>query len=221
MSGPSYECLYANVGSNGRNSDGHVWARCSLKKALDSPDNPLNIPPPCPLPGASKAVPFVITADEAFSLASYMLKPYPRKSLTVEERIANYRISRGRRISENILGIFGNRWRCFRAPFLLSPVKVQKITMAATALTLHNWLNGDRFSRNVYCPPGLIANEDPVTGETIQGTWRDDSPLESLVSLQPSLQHNYNTGAKETRQEYTRWFNDEGDVPWQRKMCGL
>ena len=88
MSGPSYECLHADVGTNGRNSDGHAWARCSLKKALDSPDNPLNIPPPRPLPGASKAVPFVITADEAFSLASYMLKPCPRKSLTVEERIA-------------------------------------------------------------------------------------------------------------------------------------
>ena len=84
MSGPSYECLYADVGTNGRrNSDGHTWARCSLRKASDSPDNPLNIP--CPLPGASKAVPFVITSDEAFSLASYMLKPYPRKSLTVEE----------------------------------------------------------------------------------------------------------------------------------------
>jgi len=116
MSGPSYECLYADVGTNGWNSDGHAWARCSLKKTLDSPDNPLNIPPPCPLPGASKAVPFVITADEEFSLASYMLKPYPRKNLTAEERIANYRISRGRRISENMLGILANRWRCYRAP---------------------------------------------------------------------------------------------------------
>ena len=219
MSGPSYECLYADVGTNGRNSDGHAWARCSLKKALDSPDNPLNIPPPCPLPGASKAVPFVITADEAFPLASYMLKPYPRKSLTVEERIANYRISRGRRISENILGILANRWRCFRAPFLVSPVKVQKIAMAI--LTLHNWLNSDRFSRNVYCPPGLTDNENPVTGEITQGSWRDDSPLESPVSLQPSLKHNYSRDAQEMRQEYTRWFNDEGNVPWQRKMCGL
>ena len=219
MSGPSYGCLYADVGTNGRNSDGHACARCSLKKALDSPDNPLNIPPPYPLSGASKAVPFVITAHEAFSLASYMLKPYPRKSLTVEERIANYRISRGRRISENILGILANRWRCFRAPCLWSPVKVQKITMAV--LTLHNWLNSHGFSRNVYCPSGLTDNENPVTGEIIQGTWRDDSSLESLVSLQPSLKHNYNRGAQEMRQEYTRWFNDEGDVPWQRKMRGL
>ena len=116
-----------------------------------------------------------------------MLKPYPRKSLIVEERIANYRISRGRRISEDILGILANRWRCFRAPFLLSPVKVQKITMAV--LTLHNWLNSDRFSWNVYYPPGLTDNENPVTGEIIQGTWRDDSPLESLVFL------HYNRGA--------------------------
>ena len=84
-------------------------------------------------------------------------------------------------------------------------------------LTLHNWLNSDKFSRNVYCPPTLTDNENPVTGEIIQGTWRDDSPLKSLVSLQ----HNYNRGAQELRQEYTRWFNDEGDVWRQRKMCGL
>ena len=101
-------------------------------------------------------------------------------------------------------------------PFILNPVKVQKITIAV--LTLHNWLNSDRLSRNVYCPPGLTHNENPVTGEIIEGTWRDNSPLESLVSLQPSLKHNYNRGAQEMRQEYTRWFNNEGDVPWQRKM---
>ena len=130
-----------------------------------------------------------------------MLKPYPRKSLTVNERIANYRISRGRRIFDNILGILANSWRCFRAPFLLSPVKVQKIAMAV--LTLHKWLNSDRFSRNVYCPPGLTDNENPVTGEITQGSWRDDSPLESLVSLQTSLKHNYNRGAQEMGQEFT------------------
>ena len=52
---------------------------------------------------------------------------------------------------------------------------------------LHNWLNSDRFSRNVYCLPGPTDNENPVTGEIIQGTWREDSPLKWLVSLQPPL----------------------------------
>ena len=104
----------------------HGIRRCSLKKALESCDNPLNIPPLRPLPGATKPIAFVLTGDEAFPLSKHMFKPYPRRNLTVEERIANYRISRGRKISENILGILGNRWRCFLAPFLLQPEKEQQ-----------------------------------------------------------------------------------------------
>ena len=219
MVGPEYECLFVDVGTNGRNPDGHAWHRCSLKKALESCDNPLNIPPLRPLPGATKPIPFVLTGDEAFPLSKHMLKPYPRRNLTVEERIANYRISRGRRISENILGILGNKWRCFRAPFLLQPEKVQQITMAI--LTLHNWLRDDRASRSIYCPPTLIDREDPNTWELIPGSWRDDLPPESLLPLQPALVHNYTSEAKEMRQEFTRWFSDEGDVEWQRRMCGL
>ena len=160
----------------------------SIKKALESCDNPLNIPPLHPLPGATKPIPFVLTGDEAFPFFKHMLKPYPRRNLTVaEERIANYRISRGRRISENILGILGNRCRCFRAPFLLQPEKMQQITMAI--LTLHNWLRNDRASRIIYCPPTLIDREDSNTRELIPGSWRDDLPPESLLPLQPALVH--------------------------------
>ncbi|XP_044185046.1 uncharacterized protein LOC114973873 [Acropora millepora] len=108
VSGPDYECLYADIGTNGRNPDGHAWARCNLKESLDDTTNPLHIPPPQPLPGRTVPVPFVLTGDEAFGLAKYMLRPYPQKNLTVEQRISNYRISRGRRISENILGILCN-----------------------------------------------------------------------------------------------------------------
>ena len=125
VSGPDYECLYVDVGTNARNPDGHAWGRFSLKQALENPDNPLNIPPPRSLPGRTTPVPFVLTGDEAFGLSKYMLRPYPSRNLTVEQRISNYRISRGRRISENILGILGNRWRCFRVPFLLVPSKVK------------------------------------------------------------------------------------------------
>lgn len=122
------------------------------------------------------------------------------------KRIANYRISRGRRISENIFGTLGNRWRCLRAPLLLCPEKVQEITMAI--LTLHNWLRSDKASCNIYCPQTLIDREDPDTGELITGSRRDDFPSESLLPLQPALVHNYTREAKEMCEEFTRWFSD-------------
>lgn len=219
VSGPEYECLYADIGTNGRNPDGHAWARCSLKRSLDDPTNPLHIPLPQPLPDRTLPVPFVLTGDEAFGLAKYMLRPYPQKNLTVEQRISNYRISRGRRISENILGILCNRWRCLRVPFLLSPEKVKVITLAV--LVLHNWLRADISSKHVYCPPVIVDQEHPDTGEVIPGTWRDDAPRESFLDLEASSSKNSTRFAKEMREEFTSWFNNEGDVPWQRKMCGL
>ena len=35
--------LYVDVGTNGRNPDGHAWSRRSLKMALENLDNLLNI----------------------------------------------------------------------------------------------------------------------------------------------------------------------------------
>ncbi|PFX33921.1 hypothetical protein AWC38_SpisGene1062 [Stylophora pistillata] len=183
VSGPDYECFYVDVGTNGRNQDGHAWGRCFLKKALDSPDNPLNVPPPRPLPGRVTPVPFVLTGDEAFGLAKYMLRPYPSRNLTVEQRIANYRISR-------------------------APYKVKRITLAA--LTLHNWLRADTSTRNIYCPPTLSDREDPETAEIIPGSWRDDIPADSFLDLQPSVSRNCSSEAKNMREEFTQWFNNEG-----------
>ena len=113
VAGPDYECLYVDVGTNGHNPDGYAWSRWSVIMALENPDNPLNIPADEPLPGSSKPVPFVLSGDEAFPLSDHMLKPYPNRNLSVEQRVANKRISRGRRISENLLalGILVTRWR--------------------------------------------------------------------------------------------------------------
>ena len=88
-------------------------------------------------------------------------------------------------------------------------------------LTLHNWLRSDSTSRNIYCPVALIDTEDMATDEFIPGLWRDDIPSESLLPLQPASIHNSVSEAKAMRQEFTRWFNDQGDVGWQGKMCGL
>ena len=188
--------------------------------ALENPDNPLNIPADEPLPGYSKPVPFVLTGDEAFPLSEHMLKPYPNRNLSVEQRVANKRISRGRRISENLLGILVNRWRCFKVPFLLRPSKVKIITLAA--LSLHNWLRADASSRMcVVLQPWLTERTlipvklSQVHGETtVKGShfW---------TSIPQQLRINYSNDARCMREELTRWFTDEGDLSWQRKTCGL
>ena len=123
--GPEYEFLYAEVGMNGRNSDGGAWAQSPLKMALEN--NTLNIPKPTPLSDGMD-IPYVLVGNDAFPLSHYMTKPYPQKNLCSDKRIFNYRLSRARRISENAFGILAKRWRVFRKPFLLKPEKVKLIT---------------------------------------------------------------------------------------------
>ena len=89
MIGPEYEFLFADVGMNGRNSNGGNWSQSPLKLAPES--GSLNLPDPAPLSGRSKSVPYVCTRDDAFPLPSFMMKRYPQKCLTTEKRVFNYR----------------------------------------------------------------------------------------------------------------------------------
>lgn len=84
----------------------------------------IGIPEIKPLPGRQKAVPYVILSDAAFPLSEHILKPYPFRNMTEEQRIFNYRLSRGRRVVENALGTFANRFRGFLTTINLGPEKV-------------------------------------------------------------------------------------------------
>ena len=50
-------------------------------------------------------LPYVIVADDAFPLKPHLMIPYSFLSLSKENRVFNYRLSRARRISENAFGI--------------------------------------------------------------------------------------------------------------------
>lgn len=182
------------------------------KKALESATNPRNLLVPCTIP-----VPFVLTGNVAFALTTYLLKPYPSKNLTVEQRITDHKISRGRRKSENILGILGNRWCCFRVPFVLEPEKVKRITLAI--LALHNWLSTDARSSAVNCPFTTMDQEDRDTGDIIEGTWGEDTTSESSVDLQPTIARSSTNEAKLTRVECNLWFNNGGDSAISRSSA--
>ena len=48
VAGPNYECLYADIGANGRCNDGGIWNQSGLRAKLQE-ENVLSIPQPSPL----------------------------------------------------------------------------------------------------------------------------------------------------------------------------
>ena len=67
-----------------------------------------------------------------------MTKPYSRRNLSLEEKIANYRISRERRVVENAFGILALRWQCLLSMMQQKPNVVQVIGIVKTTMVLHN-----------------------------------------------------------------------------------
>ncbi|XP_018307859.1 putative nuclease HARBI1 isoform X2 [Mycetomoellerius zeteki] len=154
-----YQFIYVNVGVNGRVSDGGVFRESDLAKYINDSQNPLNVPTDKPLPGMNQPIPFVILADAAFPLQNHILKPYPSRNLSHDERIFNYRLSRGRRVVENAFGILANRFRVLLTQIYLSVESVQNITLACCAL--HNYISKENNSLQ-----GAVDIED-LENETI------------------------------------------------------
>lgn len=77
--------IHADIGMNGRMSDGGVWSRSKFQEELNS--DKLNLPSADPFP-------FHIVGDNAFPLSCKLMKPYAQISLEncVEKRIFNYRL---------------------------------------------------------------------------------------------------------------------------------
>lgn len=212
----SYTFTYVDVGCNGRVSDGGVFNNCSLSSALIN--NELDLPHPRPLPGREKPIPYLIVADDAFAMKPYLIKPYPYKNQPGPNRVFNYRLSRARRLVENVFGLIANKFRILRKPILLEPEKVRKIVLAICAL--HNFLIKRKESATNYAPTGTFDKEDETTHANINGAWRqeDGMPTDTLFSLQGGVCQNHSNEAKLVRDELKEYFTSPvGEVNWQYK----
>ncbi|XP_029969512.1 protein ANTAGONIST OF LIKE HETEROCHROMATIN PROTEIN 1 isoform X2 [Salarias fasciatus] len=193
-----YQFKYVNLGAQGRASDAGVFAACDLKQALDR--NLLSIPAAKSLPGSDMEVPFVFLGDDAYSLRSDLMKPFPFRQLDYEQRIFNYRLSRGRRVVENGFGILANRWRVFLSTIALHPDKVQKLILACVCL--HNYLREVRSE--TYTIPGL-ADTETTDHRLVEGLWRNDG-LGAMLPLQIGRCGNNPMAAKEVRDKLKTYF---------------
>ena len=100
------------------------------------------------------------------ALKTSMMKPYSQNDLTIDKTICNYRQSRALRISENLFGIFANRWRIFYTMIPLISKRIDNTILST--LALDNMLCRSTSSRNVYRPAILVDSIDDH-GNLVEG----------------------------------------------------
>lgn len=198
-----YKFMYIDMGAVGAESDGGVWARTHLSAMLES--GQAHLPPPKCLPNTtptSSTSHYYLVADDAFPLRPYLMKPFPCRGLTKEERIFNYRLTRARRTVENAFGILANRFRVLHTPICLRPDRVEAVIMAACVL--HNMLKMSLQEDTV----------DPETHDRTDGSWRSYPPFGEPMQRSAG---NTSTNEGKTQRNMLRDYlsSPQGAVPWQ------
>ncbi|CAI6373664.1 unnamed protein product [Macrosiphum euphorbiae] len=116
--------------------------------------------------------------------------PYNQRELTLERRIFNYRLSRARRTVENVF---------------------DKVVMAC--YVLHNFLR--KRNTMTYILNSDIDVEDNELGTLTAGLRSDQN---NLLDLQRGQNRRSSTEAKNVRQDFEEYFNNEVKVPWQNRI---
>ena len=189
-----YKFRWVDVGTAGSCSDAQIFNTCHLKRKID--DGSIGFPDPAPITQGGHDVPYFMLADDAFALKTWLMKPYGRRMLTREERIANYRISKSRRVVENTFGILVSRSRVMMATIELPPETVRDV---------HNILRSQYQGLHGGQQPGGDDDDDDVPGDgrLIGGAadfGRNRNPTREAKRLRDYLKH---------------YFNNEGAVAWQ------
>ncbi|KAL0830080.1 hypothetical protein ABMA28_003537 [Loxostege sticticalis] len=135
-----------DVGAYGKESDNGIFQKSTMGKQIAT--NRFNIPPPKLLQGSDVMSPHFLIGDEAFALSHFMMKPYCRTQARLEREklIYNYRLCRGRRVTENAFGLLSQVFRVFYTPIAIAPNVVDDLIL--TCCCLHNLLRDGYLERH-------------------------------------------------------------------------
>ena len=204
-----YKFIWVDVGPDGAASEAQIYNQCELKEVLQN--KTIGFPDPEPLPGDDIHIPYFFVADNAFQLRTDMMKPFPFRNMTVEERIFNYRLSRARRVVENAFGILAQRFQILLSTMQHTPDNVRIIVQACVCL--HNLMRIRYPNMNT----NQVDREDVQDARIIPGEWRLGRNMLDVVNVQganrATLQGN------KQRQYLKHYLNSAaGSVPWQMRM---
>lgn len=129
------------VGYAGRNSDGGVFRASRMGRWLRTNGDRLNLPNGSRLKYDREGgmFPYYFVADEAFPLASYMMRPYPKRTLNNEKRIFNYRLSRARKTIECAFGMITSKFGVLSTPIGCTNINTVN-NIIRSICVLHNFI---------------------------------------------------------------------------------
>lgn len=204
----NYKFIWVNVGAPGSCSDAQIWNQSDLRQYII--DEIIHIPAADCLPNDDHDIPYFIVGDDAFALRSWLMKPFSRRNMSLEERIFNYRLSRSRRVVENAFGILANRFQCLLSTLKQDPCNVESIILSCVCL--HNIMRirypGDQNN--------LLDREDE-NHQLVPGAWRDEAQLKDIEEV---LDRNYPSKIAKQQRLYLKHYysSPAGSVPWQERM---
>ena len=202
-----YKFLWADVYGNGSSSEAHIYNNSELQAGLEN-DDIAGWPRPDPLPNDNQDVPYFLVGDDAFSLRTYLMKPYGAKNLSRQQRIFNYRLSRARRVVENAFGILVNRFQVLLTTMSHHADTARLIVKAC--ILLHNVMR----SRYPVLQNRMI---DAQERRLQPGEWRAGQNLEDTVNV--TAQNRASKEGKKLRNLIMHWVNSPaGAVEWQDRM---
>ena len=203
-----YKFLWIDVGGYGHMSDAQIFNASELKECLE--DNSISFPAADPLPNDDRPTPYFILADDAFGLRTYLMKPYAQRQMTKEQRIFNYRLSRGRRIVENAFGILGHRWQILLTTMQHDPETIAIIVEAC--VILHNLMR-----MRYPTLQNAAMDAENTNNQIIPGSWRATTSMHDVDNMRGPNRDS--TAAKKQREYLKLYFNSTvGSVPWQDNM---
>eukprot|EP00105_Crassostrea_gigas_P030769 XP_011453202.1 PREDICTED: uncharacterized protein LOC105346360 [Crassostrea gigas] len=168
-----YKFLWIDVGGYGHMSDAQIFNASELNECLE--DNSIAFPAADPLPNDDIPTPYFILGDDAFGLRTYLMKPYAQRQMTKDQRIFNYRLSRGRRI-ENAFGILAHRWQ-----ILLTTMQPDPTTIAIiieTCVILHNLMR-----LRYPAIQNADMDEENANYQIIPGSWRANAAMHDVDNI--------------------------------------
>ena len=180
---PSMESsMWMDLGAAGSSSDSQIFKHSDLNYKIE--DGTIGFPESESLVDDGQKVNYFILGDDAFPLKLWLIKPYSRRGMDLNQRVFNYRVSRGRRVVENAFGILTSRFWIFQRPMQQAPPVVARVVVAC--LVPHN-LPRMRYPTGQQDDFGA-EGQYPIV---LEG---NDIPHEGRISLEAAKTQEYSGG---------------------------